>query len=120
MHLHETLENTAAGNRWTQYGVADKAMLCACLLLLALVLPPWPWAIGVFLAASAFACLWARVPLLVWARAITPITAFGLLGILPLIWMDRSSERAIHVTLRSVSAGCDALHPRDPVGKLGL
>jgi cobalt/nickel transport system permease protein len=109
MHLHETLENIAASNRWTQHNVADKARLCGCLLFLALLLPPWPWAIGVFLATFAFACLWARVPLLLWARALTPVAAFGLLGVLPLIWMDRSLGRAVHVMLRSVSAGAAVL-----------
>jgi cobalt/nickel transport system permease protein len=105
MHLHETLEGTAAGNRWTQHNVADKARLCGCLVLLALLLPPWPWAVCVFLATSAFACLWARVPVRLWVRALTPVAAFVLLGLLSLIWMDRSMERAMHVALRAIAAG---------------
>jgi cobalt/nickel transport system permease protein len=109
MHLHESFENTAVSNGWTQYSVADKTALCGCLLLQAMLLPPWPWAIGVFVAASAFACLWARIPLLLWARALMPVATFGLLGVLPLVWMDMSPDRAIHVTLRSVSAASAVL-----------
>jgi Cobalt transport protein len=105
MHLHHTLEDTAANNAWTEYRPADKALLCGCLLSLALVLPPWPWALCLILVSFAFACLWAEVPCLFWARALTPALAFGLLGVLPLIWMDGSLERAIRVTLRSSAAG---------------
>ena len=105
MHVHHTLEDTAANNAWTAYRPADKALLCGCLLSLALVLPAWPWALCVILVSFAFACLWAQVPYLLWARALTPALAFGLLGVLPLIWMDGSLQRAIHVMLRSSAAG---------------
>jgi len=105
MHLHHTLEDTAANNAWTEYRPADKALLCGCLLSLALVLPPWPWALCLILVSFAFVCLWAQVPCLLWARALTPALAFGLLGVLPLIWMDGSLERAICVTLRTSAAG---------------
>jgi len=104
MHLHHTLEDTAAHNAWTEYRPADKALLCGCLLSLALVLPPWPWALCLILVSFAFACLWAQVPCLLWARALAPALAFGLLGVLPLIWMDGSLERAIRVALRSTAA----------------
>lgn len=105
MHLHHTLEDTAAKNAWTEYCPADKALLCGCLLSLALVLPPWPWALCLILVSFAFACFWAEVPFSLWARALAPALAFGLVGVLPMIWMDGSGERTIRVALRSSAAG---------------
>lgn len=76
-----TVERLAYTNRWRQRHPADKLILGGGLLVLAVVLPPWPGDALVLLAAAAAALLGARLPLADYSRLLAVPAGFLLPGV---------------------------------------
>lgn len=67
-------------NRWRRKPLAEKAALAFGMLLLAIVLPPWPAAPAVAVLMTLAALVGARVPVGVWLRAVAAPAGFVVMG----------------------------------------
>lgn len=110
------VDDAAWASSWRTRSPADKALLSGGLLAAALVLPPWPAAVLVIVAALGAAVLLAGVPASTAARAIAVPWTFIAIGILPILltvdtgasfWLTTSPEelrQAASVAGRSFAA----------------
>lgn len=105
-------DRIAQTSRWRQRPLAEKSLLAGGLMLLALVLPPWPGG-AVVLAAALAATFAAGTPASAWARLALPPLAFVATGAATLLVTVDSggiglaadgAERAGGVALRAVAA----------------
>lgn len=78
------VDRVAHLNRWRSRSLVEKAVLSLGLLLLALVLPPFPAAPVVAAVVTAAALAGARVPVSVWLACAAGPVGFLLAGALPL------------------------------------
>ncbi|MBR9971987.1 cobalt ECF transporter T component CbiQ [Magnetospirillum sulfuroxidans] len=72
-------DRLAHASRWRRLPLAEKALLCLGLLILAMALPPWPGAVLVLLVASAGAVI-SGLTLPTWLRLLAPPCFFILTG----------------------------------------
>lgn len=117
MHVHAPLGHLAYSNRWRERSPGEKLALGGGLLLLASLLPAWPWS-GVILATSAVAALaGARVPVRAWCRFLAPQAVFLTAAVAPLVftvsplgWHGEGAGRAAGLWLRGLAcASCLSL-----------
>ena len=96
------LDRVAQTNAWRGRSLIEKAGLALGMLLLTLVLPPWPAALLVAAVMSA-ATLWgARVPVGLWAGAMVAPVGFLLTGLLAVAWND--PVQAAWLAVRAMAA----------------
>jgi len=107
----------AHANAWSSRHPGEKVLLGGSLLLLSLVLPPWPAAVLVIAAVACLAVLAARVPPGAFIRVLALPLAFLLSGAAmlavsldleqgaPTVRLTREGlEQAAHVSLRALAA----------------
>lgn len=105
-------DRIAHSSRWRHRPLAEKALLAGGLLLLALVLPPWPG--GALVLATALGCtLAAGTPVAPWARLALPPLGFVATGAATLLiavgpdgvaLAANGGERAAGTALRATAA----------------
>ena len=110
------IDRLAQASPWRSRALAEKAALALGLLVLALILPPWPGAALVLASAWTAALLGARVPLHDWLRLNAAPLGFVLTGAAALAvelapdgvaLADDQGRAALNVILRaSASASC--------------
>ena len=108
------LELAAAQSRWAHRNVGEKIRLLGGLLLLAVTLPPFPFAPVIAIIAIVCAGL-ARVPWKLYAALVLAPAAFVVVGIAPLLvsltadglaWSPTGPIRAASVVARSIAGIC--------------
>jgi cobalt/nickel transport system permease protein len=108
------LDRLAQGNALAQRSPSEKAAASVSALLLALILPPWPWALAVFLLMAAATLLLARISLGDYLRVLLLPLGFLAAGALALAlslsadfpWLGLAAdggEEALRVTLRALA-----------------
>lgn len=107
------IDRIAAGNRWRDRSLAEKALLGLGLLALALLTPPWPTAVAI-LAVATLAVTWrAVVPVRTWLRLLAAPLGFVLTGAATLLvtvgsdgigWAPGGFAAAATLTLRATAA----------------
>lgn len=105
------LEIAAAQSRWARRNVGEKMLLFGGLLILAISLPPIPFAPVVFALAIIIAAI-ARIPMRLYAAMILAPAAFVVVGVTPLFFAittegiviaETGPLHAVAVILRSVA-----------------
>lgn len=108
------LEIAAARSRWARRNVGEKVLLLGGLLILAVALPPIPFAPIIGVLALVIAII-AKVPLKLYAAMVLAPATFVLVGALPLLVALDSSGfslsptgpiRMLEVVLRSAAGIC--------------
>lgn len=79
------IDRVAHLNRWRHRSLTEKASLALGMLLLALILPPFPAAPLIAAIMAAAAMLGARVPPKVWLACVLAPAGFLATGVLPLL-----------------------------------
>ncbi|WP_068403376.1 cobalt ECF transporter T component CbiQ [Kribbia dieselivorans] len=79
------LDDAAWNNRWRGRSTAEKVVLSAGLVAVALTAPGPAGGVIVLVVASLLACLWARVPVRTWSFAIAAPAVFIVLGTIGIV-----------------------------------
>jgi cobalt/nickel transport system permease protein len=117
IHVHPHLSDIAFVNAWRHRNPWEKVLFGGGLLVVALLVPPWPWCIVVAVVVTIAATAGARIPASSWAGVLAIPVSFSLLTALGfLLQIDRSGSTftmaidwggipvAFHLLLRSVAA----------------
>ncbi|MGY1694846.1 MULTISPECIES: cobalt ECF transporter T component CbiQ [unclassified Geodermatophilus] len=112
------VDDAAWASAWRTRSPVDKLLLCAGLVVCALVLPAWPGSVLVALAAVVLALGPARVPARTFGRAVRWPLAFVLTGALTAVvsvdgggvgWAPGAAARAGELVGHSVAGGAAVL-----------
>ncbi|SNS93158.1 cobalt/nickel transport system permease protein [Geodermatophilus saharensis] len=112
------VDDAAWASAWRTRSPVDKLLLCAGLVVCALVLPAWPGSVLVALAAVVLALGPARVPARTFVRAVRWPLAFVLTGALTAVvsvdgggvgWAPDAAARAGELVGHSVAGGAAVL-----------
>lgn len=78
-HFHPHLSDIAFTNRWRHRNPWEKVLFGGGFLVVALIVPPVPWAIAVALIVSLAATVGARIPLSSWLTVLSIPVGFAVL-----------------------------------------
>lgn len=94
------IEKAAYENRLAVINPVEKLVFAMGLLMITLVLPPWPWALITLLLATVAALAVARVPAAVYLKAVVGpfmFTLWGAAGLLLSLDLEGSTRLALHL-----------------------
>ena len=116
-HFHPHLSDIAFTNRWRHRNPWEKVLFGGGFLVVALIVPPIPWAIAVALIVSLAATLGARIPVFSWLTVLSIPVGFAVLTALgiavqiggtghgiPIAIDWGSAPLAVGLLLRSIAA----------------
>ena len=85
VHLHPHLSDIAFTNAWRHRNPWEKVLFGGGLLLVALLVPPFPWCIVIAVAVSLAAILGAKIPTLSWIGVLSVPLSFAILTALGIL-----------------------------------
>jgi len=103
MHLrHAAIEHGSRVNQWRSYAPAEKVSVALGLLVLSLLLPAWPGALLVWVAAAVLGLVIAQIPPGAYLRFLALPVGFTLLSLVG-IAVELSWENGVEVTRESLA-----------------